>query len=271
MPKHSKGFDGPVGVRFVRNGSRLGLTFARTPEKGDRVVSRAGIAVYLAPGVADAFEQGDHRRHDRGPTNDAGPAATGDGSMSRVGAPTIPVPVSVDASSTWTEASRRLRAMSALCVALVAPPMTSVPPVGYGGTERVVASLASGLVSHGHDVTVFASGDSQTAGTLVPIVPTALWDSGYTGDVSAYMQLAAAAVWSQSGRFDITIRTSRTTAPSWLATVRPRWSARAGRMPRPGPHSAAMAQRAKRRHPTCVDGSPTSIRQTPSSRAYSAS
>ena len=45
-----KGFDGPVGVRFVRNGSRLGLTFARTPEKGYGVVPRDGIAVYLAPG-----------------------------------------------------------------------------------------------------------------------------------------------------------------------------------------------------------------------------
>ena len=44
-----KGFDGPVGVRFVRNGSRLGLTFARTPEKGDRVVPGDSIAVYLAP------------------------------------------------------------------------------------------------------------------------------------------------------------------------------------------------------------------------------
>lgn len=52
-----KGLDGRVGVRFVRNGGRVGLTFTRTPEKGDRVVPRDGMAVYLAPDVADAFEQ----------------------------------------------------------------------------------------------------------------------------------------------------------------------------------------------------------------------
>jgi len=58
----------------------------------------------------------------------------------------------------------------ALRIALVAPPVKAVPPVGYGGTERVVAALAAGLVDRGHDVTVFASGDSQTPGRLVPIV-----------------------------------------------------------------------------------------------------
>jgi glycosyltransferase involved in cell wall biosynthesis len=53
-------------------------------------------------------------------------------------------------------------------IALVAPLIESVPPRLYGGTERVVAFLAEELVRLGHDVTLFASGDSVTAATLVP-------------------------------------------------------------------------------------------------------
>jgi glycosyltransferase involved in cell wall biosynthesis len=90
-----------------------------------------------------------------------------------------------------------------LRIALVAPPMKSVPPVGYGGTERVVASLAAGLVAAGHRVTVYASGDSETAGTLEPIVPRALWDDGYKGDTASYMQIAAERIWKDSHHFDI--------------------------------------------------------------------
>jgi len=92
---------------------------------------------------------------------------------------------------------------SRLRIALVAPPMKSVPPVGYGGTERVVAALADGLHARGHDVTLFASGDSTASGTLEPLAPVALWDAGYRGDVSAYMQLAAARIGREADRFDI--------------------------------------------------------------------
>ena len=48
-------------------------------------------------------------------------------------------------------------------IAQVAPLVESVPPPGYGGTERVVSYLTEELVREGHDVTLFASGDSQTA------------------------------------------------------------------------------------------------------------
>jgi glycosyltransferase involved in cell wall biosynthesis len=51
-------------------------------------------------------------------------------------------------------------------IALIAPVWFSVPPRRYGGIERVVSLLAEGLVAHGHDVTVFASGDSTSAGRL---------------------------------------------------------------------------------------------------------
>lgn len=47
--------------------------------------------------------------------------------------------------------------------------MESVPPQAYGGTERVVSYLTEALVAQGHAVTLFASGDSRTAATLVPM------------------------------------------------------------------------------------------------------
>src|SRR5689334_18272183 len=59
-------------------------------------------------------------------------------------------------------------------IAQVAPLAESVPPKLYGGTERVVAWLTDGLVSLGHDVTLFASGDSKTRASLIPIIPRAI-------------------------------------------------------------------------------------------------
>ncbi|MBW8708983.1 MAG: glycosyltransferase family 4 protein [Alphaproteobacteria bacterium] len=59
-------------------------------------------------------------------------------------------------------------------IAQIAPLVESVPPTLYGGTERVVSWLTEELVAQGHDVTLFASGDSRTAAHLVPIVPRAL-------------------------------------------------------------------------------------------------
>jgi glycosyltransferase involved in cell wall biosynthesis len=59
-------------------------------------------------------------------------------------------------------------------IAQVAPLTEAVPPKLYGGTERVVAYLADALVELGHDVTLFASGDSMTKARLEPIWPRAL-------------------------------------------------------------------------------------------------
>ena len=59
-------------------------------------------------------------------------------------------------------------------IALLAPFEEPVPPPKYGGTERVVSSLAEGLVRLGHDVTLLASGDSHTSAHLVPCVETSL-------------------------------------------------------------------------------------------------
>ena len=59
-------------------------------------------------------------------------------------------------------------------IAQIAPLAESVPPKLYGGTERVVAYLTEELVRLGHDVTLFASGDSETSAELVACAPRAL-------------------------------------------------------------------------------------------------
>ena len=59
-------------------------------------------------------------------------------------------------------------------IAQVAPLFESVPPKAYGGTERVVSYLTEALVELGHEVTLYASGDSATSARLVPIVARSL-------------------------------------------------------------------------------------------------
>jgi glycosyltransferase involved in cell wall biosynthesis len=59
-------------------------------------------------------------------------------------------------------------------IAQVAPLYESVPPKQYGGTERVVSYLTEALVEMGHEVTLFASGDSETAARLIPACPRSL-------------------------------------------------------------------------------------------------
>src|SRR3954468_4442564 len=75
-------------------------------------------------------------------------------------------------------ASRAQRKMSSpderLSIAQVAPLYESVPPRMYGGTERIVSYLTEELVGMGHDVTLFASGDSRTSARLVAGSPRSL-------------------------------------------------------------------------------------------------
>jgi hypothetical protein len=56
---------------------------------------------------------------------------------------------------------------TAMRIAQIAPLMESIPPRLYGGTERVVSHLTEELVAQGHDVTLFASGQSITSEKLV--------------------------------------------------------------------------------------------------------
>lgn len=56
-------------------------------------------------------------------------------------------------------------------IAQLAPPWITVPPPGYGGTEWVVQQLCDGLVANGHEVVLYATGDSHTAAELRPSFP----------------------------------------------------------------------------------------------------
>ena len=58
-------------------------------------------------------------------------------------------------------------------IAQIAPLTESVPPKLYGGTERVVSYITEALVELGHEVTLFATGDSQTKATLEAVWPRA--------------------------------------------------------------------------------------------------
>jgi glycosyltransferase involved in cell wall biosynthesis len=88
-------------------------------------------------------------------------------------------------------------------IAQVAPLAESVPPKLYGGTERVVSWLTEELIDLGHEVTLFASGDSVTRARLVSAVPRALRLSRPHGDpASAYAALLEA-VAERAGEFDV--------------------------------------------------------------------
>lgn len=96
-----------------------------------------------------------------------------------------------------------VRPIAPLRIAQVAPPLERVPPAGYGGTERVVFELTAELVRRGHDVTVFASGDSEVPCRLVPTVEAALRPSGFGEDPSPYFLETLAAVFAHGREFDV--------------------------------------------------------------------
>ena len=88
-------------------------------------------------------------------------------------------------------------------IAQIAPLIESVPPRLYGGTERIVSYLTEELVALGHDVTLFASGDSITAANLVPCVPKALRLDVNVRDTIPYYMLMLDRVRQRAGDFDI--------------------------------------------------------------------
>ena len=88
-------------------------------------------------------------------------------------------------------------------IAQIAPLHEAVPPKLYGGTERVVSFLTEELVSMGHDVTLFASGDSVTSAKLEPIWPRALrLDPAIRDPIAPHMLLMEAAR-RQADDFDV--------------------------------------------------------------------
>jgi glycosyltransferase involved in cell wall biosynthesis len=90
-----------------------------------------------------------------------------------------------------------------LRIAQVAPLYESVPPQLYGGTERVVSYLTEELVRQGHDVTLFASGDSQTSADLVAPCPRALRLDADRRDMLAPHILLLEQVCQLASRFDL--------------------------------------------------------------------
>ena len=88
-------------------------------------------------------------------------------------------------------------------IAQVSPLWESVPPKLYGGTERIVSYITEELVAMGHDVTLFASGDSETSAKLEAICPQALrLNTGiFNRDAPLIMQQERAL--GVSGNFDI--------------------------------------------------------------------
>jgi glycosyltransferase involved in cell wall biosynthesis len=89
-------------------------------------------------------------------------------------------------------------------IAQAAPPFERVPPRAYGGTERVVHTLTEELVKRGHEVTLFASGDSLTSAELCPVVERALWhcEPPYD-DLAPFWSVVLGRLWQRVGEFDV--------------------------------------------------------------------
>src|SRR3954447_7909581 len=88
-------------------------------------------------------------------------------------------------------------------IAQVAPLFESVPPKMYGGTERVVSYLTEELVRLGHEVTLFASGDSRTSAALEPCCPRALWRDPGVKDPVVHHLIMLDRVRRRADEFDV--------------------------------------------------------------------
>ena len=88
-------------------------------------------------------------------------------------------------------------------IAQVGPLYESVPPKLYGGTERIVSYLTEELVNQGHEVTLFASGDSVTAAQLVAACPESLRLNKQCIDSLAHHVVMLEEVFQQANKFDI--------------------------------------------------------------------
>lgn len=88
-------------------------------------------------------------------------------------------------------------------IAQVAPLWERVPPPTYGGIELVVSRLTDELVRRGHDVTLFASGDSQTLAKLEAVYPRALRLDPTVKEYAVYEMLELSQVYQLASEFDI--------------------------------------------------------------------
>jgi glycosyltransferase involved in cell wall biosynthesis len=88
-------------------------------------------------------------------------------------------------------------------IAQIAPLTESVPPKLYGGTERIVSYLTEELVRRGHDVTLFASGDSRTSAKLVRCTDMAVRLNPVVKDPLPYMVIMLEEVRRRADQFDV--------------------------------------------------------------------
>ncbi len=93
--------------------------------------------------------------------------------------------------------------VSLMRIAQIAPLTEAIPPMFYGGTERVVSWLTEELVALGHDVTLFASGDSVTSARLEPMWPRALRLDGSIRDPIALHMVMLERVRQRAAEFDL--------------------------------------------------------------------
>jgi glycosyltransferase involved in cell wall biosynthesis len=87
-------------------------------------------------------------------------------------------------------------------IAQIAPLYEAVPPKLYGGTERVVFALVEELVRRGHDVTLFATADSQTSARLIPMAPSGLRLAGARDPIALHVAMLEE-VYAHADEFDI--------------------------------------------------------------------
>ena len=87
-------------------------------------------------------------------------------------------------------------------IAQIAPLTEAIPPKLYGGTERVVSWLTEELIALGHEVTLFASGDSVTSARLEAVWPRALRLDGAVRDPNALHMLMLERVCQRAAEFD---------------------------------------------------------------------
>src|SRR6516162_7455244 len=87
-------------------------------------------------------------------------------------------------------------------IAQVAPLTEAIPPKLYGGTERVVSWLTEELIALGHEVTLYASGDSMTSARLEAVWPRALRLDGSVRDPNALHMLMLERVYQSATNFD---------------------------------------------------------------------
>ncbi len=105
-------------------------------------------------------------------------------------------------------------------IAQVAPLAEQVPPPGYGGIELVVSHLTDELVRRGHDVTLFASGDSQTLARLESVTPKALRLNRTINEPAVYELLQLKGILEQAEKFDVIHFHTGFTALPWAELLK---------------------------------------------------